>query len=101
MAVDERHDVVQHPIDVARIEERQNVWMLKISGELDLTKKSFSAECGATFRVEDLERDASMIPDVFRGVDGRHTASADDALDAIPLGEQCSFWEGVVGHALR
>lgn len=74
--------------------------MLEISPELDLAEKSFSAERGSTFPMEDLEGNSAVMLNVFRGVNSRHAASADHALDAVALGEQ-TVGEHVVDHALR
>jgi hypothetical protein len=101
MSVDEWHDVEEDSIHVARVEERKNVRMLEISGKLDLAEKSFCAECGATFAMKDFERNAAVMFDVLGGVDSRHPASADNALDSVSLGEQSAFGERLVGHALR
>ena len=47
LAVDERHDVVQQPRRLARIEQRQNVGMLQIRRDPNLAEKPLGAEDGA------------------------------------------------------
>jgi len=52
------------------------------------------AEDGAQFRVEHLERDATVVLEVTREIDGRHPATPNLALDVISIGErlQKSLW---------
>ena len=50
-------------------------------------KKPLGAERRGELRVQHLDRDVAVVPDVAREVDGRHAAAADLALDAIAIGD--------------
>ena len=43
-ASDERHHVVQQPVGGARVEQRQDMRMLQLGGDLDLTQKPLGPE---------------------------------------------------------
>ena len=87
LALDVRHHVVEQPLRASRIEQRQNVRMLKIRGELYLLQEAIGAEYGGEFGMQQLDRDFAMVLDVFGEVDRRHSARAELALDPVTVGE--------------
>ena len=49
--------------------------MLQVRRDLDLGQEPLDAEHGAELRVEDLERDRAVVPEVAREVHRRHAAA--------------------------
>src|SRR6185437_3968847 len=66
LAVHERHDIVELPGRLARIEQRKNVWVLERGGELDLLEEPLGPQHGRELGVQQLERDLAAMPDVLR-----------------------------------
>ena len=87
LAGDERHDVVEQTIRVARVEQRQDVRMLQARGRANLGEESLAAERGAEVGMEHLDRDVAIVAEVVREKDGGHTTGAELAVDAISIGE--------------
>ena len=83
LAVDERHDVEQQAIRIARVEQREDVRVLQLRGGLDLGEESLAAERGAEVGVQHLDGDVAIVLEVVREVDRRHPAGAEFALDAV------------------
>ena len=50
---------------------------------LDLGQKAIGSEYRAEFRLEDLEGDLSLVPDIAREVDRRHAAGTELAQDLV------------------
>ncbi len=65
LALDEGHDVEQVAVGLARVEERQDVRVLEIGGELDLGQEALGADHGGELGPEDLQRDPPVVPDVL------------------------------------
>ena len=82
-AFDERHDVEQQSFRFAGVEQRQQVGMLQAGGDANLAEESLGAEDGAELGIEDLERDAPVVLDVARQVDGGHAAAPDLAIEDV------------------
>ena len=61
--------------------------MLEPGGEPDLALEPLGAERGGELRVQHLERDRAVVPEVVREVDRRHAAAAELALEPIAVGE--------------
>ena len=87
LALDEGHDVIEEGVGLTRVEERENVRMLKIGGELDLGEEPLGADYGGQFRAQHLERNAAVVPQVLGQINGRHAARADLALETVVKGE--------------
>jgi hypothetical protein len=82
LALDEGHGEPEPPADIARVEDAEDVRMLKACGELDLALEPFCAEGLRDLGVQDFQRDGSVVPEIVREVhDGKATAS-ELALDA-------------------
>src|SRR5262249_34475005 len=64
LALDERHYVVQQPVRLSRIEQRQQVRMLKIRRDANLAQEALGAEHRAELGIEHFERDGSGMFDV-------------------------------------
>ena len=61
-----------------------DIRMPKTSNDLNLPQKSFCTDRGAELGIEKLERDWTAVPEIVGEVDGRHSNSANLAVDAIP-----------------
>ena len=57
--------------------------MLKIGCELDLLEEAFGSEDGRELGVQNLYRNFTMMPEIFREVNSRHTARAELPLHAV------------------
>ncbi|MBK6458003.1 MAG: hypothetical protein IPF87_18270 [Gemmatimonadetes bacterium] len=85
LACDIRHHIEQQPRDFSRVKQRQQMWMLQIRGDADLSQKALDAQHGAELGAQHLERHLAVVPQVVGEVDGRHPAGPDLSIDAIPL----------------
>src|SRR5262245_51077549 len=61
LALDVRHHVEQQITGDTRVEQRQQVRMLQVRGDLDLRLKAVDADDGTEVRTKDLERDATVM----------------------------------------
>ena len=86
-AVDEGHDVVQEAVRVARVVERQDVWMVEARRDLDLAQEPLGPQRLRQLGAQHLERDLALVLHVGREVHRRHAAGADLSLEAIAAGE--------------
>ena len=75
--LDERHHVVEKAPGLAGVVERQDVGVLELGDELDLTRKAIVAEGVGELRPEHLERHLAVVLEVAREVDRGHPASPD------------------------
>ena len=87
LPLDERHDVKEQPAYLSTVEEREEVRMLEVRRDFDLAEEPVGAEDGGEFGVEHLERDAAVVPEIVREVDGRHPTTPDHTFHVIPVGE--------------
>ena len=87
LALDERHDVEEEAVGLARVEQRQDVRVLEVGGELDLGQEPLGADDGRELGAEQLERDPPVVAEVLGQVDGGHAAGADLALDPVAVGQ--------------
>ena len=84
----ERHHIKELPAGLAAVEQRQQVRVLQVRRDLDLGQEPLDTKHGAEFRLEHLERNATVVTEVAREVDGRHAALADLTVDGIASGER-------------
>ena len=61
--------------------------MLEVRRDANFAEEPIGAEHRAELRVEELDGDWSLVPDVVREIDGGHAAGADVALDRVAAGE--------------
>src|SRR5438046_1592612 len=74
--------------------------MLQAGGGLDLGEKPVAAERSGELGVEDFDGDVAVVSDVVRKVDARHSALADLAIDAVPIGDSVGERLCGVGHGV-
>ena len=84
-----RHHVEQESVRVARVEEREDVRMLKVGGGLDLREEPARADDCGELGLEHLERDPATVLQVLGEVNRGHATLAELALDAVAAGEGC------------
>ena len=82
-----RHHVEEEAVRLAAVEERQDVRVLEIGGDLDLAQEPLGADDRRQFRPEHLDGDVAVVLEVLRQVDGGHAARAELALEAVAVGE--------------
>src|SRR4029453_937608 len=84
LAVDERHDEVDKSVALVDAVDRNGVWMAELRGGLGLFQEprpNFAAE--RELGREQLDRDGSLQPAIFRLVDDSHPSSADLTVELI------------------
>jgi hypothetical protein len=59
--------------------------MLKVRSSLDLSEEAISADHGSKLRSQDFHRDLSIVLDILREIDCRHSSCAQLALDTISV----------------
>ena len=87
LALDIGHDVKGGPVDLARIEQWQNVRVLEVGGGSDLGQEAGRPDHGGQLPAEDFEGDAPLVAEVVGEVDRRHTPLAELPLDAVAVGQ--------------
>ncbi len=107
LALDERHDVEEAAVRLARVEQRQDVRVLQIRRQLDLGEEPLGADHRGELGTHELERDLAVVPEILGQVYGRHSAGPDLAFDPVAvrqraleaaeeLGHVCSGWVGAL-----
>src|SRR5918994_1634365 len=86
----ERHDIVQKAIRRARVEQRQNVRVLEMGDDPDLTEESLGTQRGGELGAEDFERDLAIVAQVAGEVDGGHAALSQLTLELITISQGCA-----------
>ena len=81
LAVDVRHDVVQHRRiafvgrgDRTRIDQRQDVRMLELCRDPDLAQEPLGADRGGELGLEHLDGDRPVVLEIVGQIDGGHPA---------------------------
>ena len=100
LALDEGHDVEQEAVGLARVEERQDVRVLEVGGELDLGQEPLGADHGGELGAQQLERHLAVVLEVLGEVDGGHAAGADLTFDPVAVGEGYLEAALELGHVL-
>ena len=86
-AGDERHHVVEQAVGLARVDQRQDVRVLQVGGDLDLGQEPLAADHGGELGVQHLDGDLAAVPQVLGEVDDGHAALADLAVEAVAVGQ--------------
>jgi hypothetical protein len=87
-ALDERHDVVEEPAGLAGVEQREDVRVLQLGRDVDLTQEPLWADGGGQLGSQDLDGDLAVVLEVVGQVDGGHAALAQLARDPVVVGER-------------
>ncbi len=86
--LDVRHDVVELAVGRTGVEERKDVRVLKAGGRLDLGQEPLRAEHGTQLRMQDLDRNLSVVSEVLRQEHRGHPARPELALETVALRER-------------
>src|SRR5688572_17557012 len=77
------HDVVQQPVRFTRIEQLEDVRVLKLRRRLDLAEETFATERGCELGMQDLDGNVPIVFDIAREIHCRHAAASELPLDAV------------------
>ena len=82
-----RHDVVEEPVGLAGVEQRQDVGMGEAGDDADLPEEALGAHRGGELRVDHLEGDRPVMSEVVGEVDrgGAAAAQEREAPVGLPL----------------
>ena len=105
LALDEGHGEPQVPVvdqaaGLAGIEQRQDVRVLQMGGDPDLTQEAIDPEHGGEFGAQHLHGDVTVVLEIPGEVHGRHAAGAELAINGIVLGEGRLETLPHVGHGV-
>ena len=98
LALDVRHYIVEEAVGGARVEEGEDVRVLKACRGLDLLDKALGAEDGGELGLQELEGDLAVVLEVVGEEDGGHAALAEVAVNAVAAGEGGVETFGLRGH---
>ncbi len=91
LAFHEGHDEIRYPpggvFHRARVEYREDMWMLESSGELDFLEEAVDRRRSAGPRPDDFQRHRPVVAEILREKDCRHPAGADLALDDVAISQ--------------
>ena len=83
LAFDVWGDQIQKTVCFVGVEQRQDVRMRQLGGNLDLAQESSAANHGGHFGAKHLDGDVSIVLDAAREVHGRTRTTAELALDLV------------------
>jgi hypothetical protein len=81
------HRVVEEPVGLARVEDREDVGVGKPGCDLDLAQKALGAQGGGKLGTEHLEGHRAAELAVVRKIHRGHPAATELVLDRVPVGE--------------
>src|SRR5205085_3481619 len=84
-----------------RIDERQDVRVLELRREADLSEKPLGTEDGGKLRAEHFERDGAVVLEISGEIDRGHPAAAELALDRVTTREGRTHALEEVGHVAQ
>jgi hypothetical protein len=84
---DERHHIVQHPGRLSGVEQRENVGVGQLGGDLDLLQEALRSQRRRQVVAEDLDGDLAVVLEIARQIHGGHAAAADFSVDGVAVGE--------------
>ena len=96
-----RHHVEEEAVRLPGIEERKDVGVLKVGGDLYLGEETLGPDHGGQLGLEDLQRDVPLVLQVLGQVDRGHPALAELALDDVAAFECRVQLGGEVCHRLQ
>jgi hypothetical protein len=86
-ALDVGRGVPERAVRVAGIENGEDVGVLQAGGDPDLLEKPLRADEPGELVPDNFEGDRTSVPEVLHQVDHGHAATAQLALEPIPLGQ--------------
>ena len=88
LPLDQRHHVVEQPVGVAGIIERQDVRMMQAGGDLDLTEEALGTQGGRQLGTEYFHGHLAVVLQILGEINQSHPPHAQLALEPIPVGER-------------
>ena len=85
--LDIRHDVEQHPVVRAGVEQRKDVRRLELRGNIDFAQEPLGAHRLREVGTEHLDRDGAAVLEVLGEVNRGHAAVAELALNGVAIGK--------------
>ena len=86
-ALDVGHDVEEEALGLARIEQRKDVGMLQLGGDLDFAQKAVGPQGRRQLRPQHLDRHFAEVLQILRQIDRGHAALTQLPLEAVVVGE--------------
>jgi hypothetical protein len=83
LPLDVRHHVIDQPVGLVRIVQREDVRVVQARGDLDLAEEARRAHLGGELRAEDLHRDLTFVLQVVREEHLGHAALAELAVEPV------------------
>ena len=96
-----RHHIVDQAARLAGIEQRQDVRVLQMGGDPDLTQEALDSEHGGELGAQHLQGDGAIVLQIPGEIHGRHATGADLTLDSVVLGEGRPETFQRIGHGVR
>src|SRR5437667_11016450 len=87
---------IEEAICLPRIDQCQDVRVLELRREADLSKEPLGAQHCGELRAQHLERDGAIVFEVAREVHRGHPTAAELALDRVTAGEGCAQAAGQI-----
>ena len=87
LTFDVRHHIEQERVGLTRVEQRQDVRVLEVGGELDLGQEALGADDGRELGAQHLHRHPPIVPQVLGEIHRGHAARADLVLEAVMAGQ--------------
>ena len=94
------HHVVDQAAGLAGIEQRQDMRVLQVGGDPDLTQEAIDPEHGGELGAQHLHGDVTVVLEIPGAVHGRHAAGAELAIDGVVLREGRLETLPHVGHGV-
>jgi len=86
LALDVGHDVVEEPVGLTRVVQRQDVRVLQVGRGLDLGQETVGADDRGQFGPEHFEGDLAVVLHVVGQVDRGHAALTEFGFDDVAVG---------------
>jgi hypothetical protein len=83
----ERHREPELPLGFTRVVHGKDVRMLEAGSQFDLALEAFGTEREGQFRMQDLQGDRTVVPDIMGQKYSGHAATPKLPLDAVAIGK--------------
>lgn len=83
LSLEEGHDEVEEPVGFPGVVKAEDVWMVELRRDLDLTEKPLGAHRLTELGAEHLDRHRSSVLEVPRQVDDGHPTATELLLDLV------------------
>src|SRR5688572_19030262 len=98
----QRHHVVEAAVRLTGVEQREDVGMMQVGEDLDLTEKALCTERRGDIGTENLDRHVAMVLEIACEIYRGHRAASELAIDGIAVAEgRSEALEGGGAHRSR